>query len=168
MIFIGIDPGKQGAIVALNTDGNVLHASLCPTQTGDFDDVSINLIIVQLAEHARHDERVVAGIEKVSTRPGESLRGALCFGEGVGIWRGVLAASFIGWRWIMPQAWQQRALAGEKRPKVRKDIKAAVTRSAMRQWPELHEQLKLKKNQGIADAAWIAEHVRLSHTRKDP
>jgi len=161
VIFIGIDPGKTGAIVALNQDGKILLAEMCPVCGKDFNDSMMAVLVRNNIDWGD----AIAGIEKPQTRPGESLRGALNFGEGVGIWRGIFAANGIGWRWIMPQAWQQRALSGEKRPKERKDLKAAVTRSAMRRWPELHEALALKKNQGIADAAWIAEHVRLSHTR---
>ena len=164
MIFIGIDPGKTGAIVALDSDGRVLLAELCPTYLKEFDDTAMALLVAKLSGLGGSDpELIVAGIEKGQTRPGESLRGAFSFGEGIGIWRGVLAANLIGWRWIMPQAWQQRALAGEKKPKSRKELKGAVTRSALRRWPGLHELLKLKKNQGVADAAWIADHVRYTH-----
>lgn len=158
-VYIGIDPGRTGAIVVLDAEGKLISASLCPCTAKDYDDVAMSRLIAL----ATVGEDAFAGLERVGTRPGESLRGAFTFGEGVGIWRGALAGEMIGWKFVMPQAWQQRALSGERRPKVRKELKDAITRSAMRRWPELSERLALKKNQGIADAAWIAEHTRLSH-----
>ena len=165
MICIGIDPGKTGALVALDEHGNVMLAELCPVLGKDFNDTEMSRVV----RDAISDElNVHAGIEKCGTRPGESLRGAFSFGEGVGIWRGILAAHVIGWRWIAPQAWQVRALSGERKPKARKELKDAITRSAIRRWPKLSSVLHLKKNQGIADAAWIAEHIRLTHTPHTP
>ena len=167
MIFLGIDPGKAGALVALDGDGTVLTASTVPMIGKEYDDTGMAQLVHRVVGGIRLADVALCGLEKVGTRPGESLRGAFAFGEGVGLWRGILCANGIGWRFATPQAWQRHALRGTTVPRERRALKDAVTASALRRWPSLHEHLRLKKNQGIADAAWIAEHVRLTHKRND-
>jgi hypothetical protein len=158
-VCVRIDPGKTGAVVALSSTGELLLAERTPLIGSDYHERAwINLLV--RARNLNFGTGAIAGLEKVGTRPGESLRGAFTFGEGVGIWRGALAAADIRWRWITPQAWQRSALRGERKPTSRAALKASIAASASRAWPGLSDRLDVKKNWGMADAAWIAEHVR--------
>lgn len=167
MIFIGIDPGKLGAIVALDETGKVLLAEMCPLIGTEVDDAGMWQLVARV--DAMDDAgQVIAGLEKGQVRPGEANRASFSFGMNIGLWRMALTGHQSGWRFINAKRWQDLTFQGETRPKDKKERKEMIARLAIRRWPELYEILKIKARQGMADAVWIAEHVRLEHLAERP
>lgn len=99
-------------------------------------------------------EGLLVGIEKVHSMPGQGVASTFCFGEGYGVWLGILAALGIRHELITPQSWKKSLMDGQLKDK---DASRLV---AMRLFPEAGNQLQLKKHHGRADALLIAEFVR--------
>jgi crossover junction endodeoxyribonuclease RuvC len=106
MIYLGIDPGKQGGASALiDYDGlpdSCVHKLSFSTATER--DIAQWIYGMKLGE----DERtIVAVIEKVHSSPQMGVTSAFTFGRGYGFLRGVLSASGIPFVEVTPQKWQK-------------------------------------------------------------
>ena len=96
-IYIGIDPGKNGALAVIRESKGV---SLV-----DFDlKAYINLL-----SYFKKSYDMFIGIEKVHAMPGEGVKSSFSFGERVGELKGII--STLGFdnntEWIQPQTWQK-------------------------------------------------------------
>lgn len=155
LIYLGFDPGKTGAMVALGADGTLLDATLFPMigsgKTGDYNLHATRYWIQDLKGRRR------ATIEKVHSMPGNGAASMFSFGQGFMMPKSMCAALEIPYQLATPQAWQKEMLAGKPKGK---DTKHSAVLAALELWPELSDNLALKKNQGIADAALIAEFGR--------
>lgn len=151
---VGIDPGKNGAIVhlAITPDGIVpveawlLRGYLIGTGKAAVWDVA------RLARDLGHlPASATVAIERVGVRPGEGVSGAFAFGFSAGMLRGLFAAYDV----LMPtpRKWQGAILAdipGE-------DTKAkAVVRASSIAGLQLVQPRCRVPHEGIADAACIA------------
>ena len=94
-VFLGIDPGKDGAIAVLGADGT-LKFQVTPTVAVEkgrsrrtFD--TSGMVAALRPIHVQHAIRL-AVLERVSAMPQDGPVQAFSFGEGYGIWRGILAA----------------------------------------------------------------------------
>lgn len=104
-----------------------------------------------------HEIRLVT-IEKVGVMPRDGRVGAFSFGCGYGIWLGLLAGLGIPYLEVQPQRWQSKMLAGLPRgPK----SKASAMRAAKSLFPTI--TIRVKADNGIADAALIGEYGRRVH-----
>jgi hypothetical protein len=174
-IFLGIDPGMQGAIVALREDGTLASATMQPLAGGE-PDAGAMVKLLQSESCGAHQTVRVAAIELVHAGSAMDKRGAVSLCSTAALWRGILAAHQIPILRPSPQTWQKEMLRDRKmttKLKAKrskdgagyhmapaKDTKAMATAAALELWPELGAQLAVKKNQGIADAALIAEWGR--------
>jgi len=95
MLYIGIDPGKTGAIVSINESGELL--------VGRAFDKGIGLALESFDFGS--DSRIV--IEKVHAMPGQGVTSMFNFGMSYGFIRGWLNASNHKYRLVTPQKWQQ-------------------------------------------------------------
>ena len=115
MIYVGIDPGVTGGVVALDEEGQYLDAFRTPS----FKDKSKRQYDVRgMAEsiqQLRTEGRLSVGIEKVGAMPRDGRVGAFSFGKGYGIWLGILAALEVPYIEVPPQRWQAKMLAGMAR-----------------------------------------------------
>lgn len=177
-IFIGIDPGMQGAIVALRDDGTLASATMQPLAGGE---PSLGEMVELLkCEEVRAPIRAVA-IELVHAGSAMDKRGAVSVCSTAALWRGIAAARMIPVLRPSPQTWQgvmlrdrkiqttrkaRKTKSGEMSMKLVKDTKKMAVAAAVELWPELAEMLKPTKKgnvstkNGIADAALIAEWCR--------
>jgi len=92
MIVLGIDPGKDGAIVGLFADdGELAIATLTQTCI-----VGKHYAPAEMVAAIREVQEIgpirLAVLETVSCRPGEGRSSILSMGIGWGLWRGILAA----------------------------------------------------------------------------
>ena len=97
-VYLGIDPGASGAIVALEIGGEVLATiknSETPTDIADW-----------LAEQVAN-KRAYAMIEKVHAMPKQGVSSTFKFGTSYGFLLGLLVANKIQWREVTPQVWQR-------------------------------------------------------------
>lgn len=106
-IYIGIDPGKNGALAIIRESKKV---SLV-----DFDlKVYINLL-----SYFKKSYDMFIGIEKVHAMPGEGVKSSFSFGERVGELKGILSTLDFdnNTEWIQPQTWQKHINTDSNRGK---------------------------------------------------
>lgn len=154
VIYIGIDPGKAGALVAVSTEAFGPGSwTVVPVLGKDYD-------LARMAEilqgYARHDLRGAA-IERVHAMPAQGVTSMFTFGRGLGLWEGMLSALDIPFERVAPRDWQR--LCGPL-PKDKRERKAAIVRAAQDRCPSL--RFLKRKEWGVADAYFLAEYARRS------
>jgi crossover junction endodeoxyribonuclease RuvC len=151
-IYIGIDPGLEGGVAAIERCINKARA--WPTPTTLVGDKKTYLIpaMVETIENAIRDYPpgvCEAALENVHARPGQGVVSMFRFGVGVGLWQGILAAMKIPVTLISPQAWKKAMLVG-------KDKGASIVRAN-----QLYPNIPLsKKDDGMAEALLLATYLR--------
>lgn len=158
-LYVGIDNGLSGAIVALSERGDVVAKALIPTvgktQGNEIDAAAVFSIFAEIGD----PERIVATLET----PGKFSKGKQALTsmwDSYGVLRTVLVALKIRHHRIGPQVWQKVMLPGCKKG----DTKPAAFTRAQQLWPSetwLASKLCKKPNGGFIDAALIAEYTRL-------
>ncbi len=151
--LVGIDPGLTGAIAVIRPRGIDLHD--CPiVLVGGKRRYNPAGMALLLRSYQQLYPRLLVGLEKVHSMPGQGVASSFGFGEGYGIWEGVLASHCIPCQLITSQAWKRSMMAGQAKDK---DASRLV---AVRLFPEVGDRLQLKKDHGRADALLIAEYLR--------
>lgn len=112
-IYLGIDPGKKGAIV-----GYVPSKHFKTPFIGiDWnDDIGIMVEWLNTIKMSFKIRGVL--IEQVASRPGQSSRAVFSFGVGYGTWLGILAALNTPCDFITPQKWNSMFLHKRKSTKL--------------------------------------------------
>lgn len=153
--FIGIDPGKSGAIALIGPGG--IEILDCPVfKAGGKAHTSPAAMAAVLSQ--LEAAQCFAALERVASRPGQGVVSVFSFGENFGAWQGILAALKIPHELPRPQEWQKALMAGTA-----KDKDAAIA-AAARLFPE--QQFRIGKNHNRADALLLAEFARRSHQGK--
>lgn len=148
--FIGIDPGLDGAIAIIEEDGDVKVYDTPTLKIGNKRGFMLQEMVNILRPIAIGPFYTAAAVEKVHSMPRQGVASAFSFGKGVGYWEGVLAALQIPYEEVTPQRWQGVMMDGMQK------TKDASRLRAMQLFPQLADQLKLKSNDGRADALLIA------------
>lgn len=150
-LTFGIDPGLTGAVVTL-LDGVAGPMIDMPTQrVGDWGEIDARALALFIREQraAHPGAYVSACIEKVGAMPGDGGTSAFRFGETSGAIKAILSVLGIPCTRAIPAVWKRSfGLTGQP--------KDAARVQAIRRFPEVSEQLKRKKDNGRADALWIA------------
>ena len=150
MIYIGIDPGLNGAIAFLDTEKG--HLSI----------VDMPVLEIQrngktkkeVSPHGLTNIFMAAGpvnhsvLERVGAMPGQGVSSVFSFGRSVGVVEGVLSAFQITVSIVTPQAWQKAA-----------GVRGGKDGSRMRAcelFPNYAGLFARKKDDGRADAALMA------------
>lgn len=150
MIFIGIDPGLNGAIAFLNVEKGHLSVVDMPT----FEVKRNNKLKREVSPHGIADvlslSQKISGVvlERVGAMPGQGVTSVFSFGRSVGVIEGVLAAEHIPVSIVTPQAWQKAA--GVRGGKDGSRLRACEL------FPNYAGLFALKKHDGRADAALMA------------
>lgn len=135
--YMGIDPGKSGAVVVMDEDGEV---NLCKLDGTERD-------IADFMRTYRRDCEF-AFLERVSAMPRQGVSSTFKFGTSYGFLRGCLISMEIPFEEVTPQKWQKAMgcmTHGDK------NISKA---RAQQSFP------RMKITHAIADALLIAEHCR--------
>ena len=106
-----------------------------------------------LKPFANHQDVVVV-LENVHAMPKQGVSSSFCFGEGKGMWEGILGAFDIPFDLVSPQRWKKEIMADQGKDK------SAARFKAMALFPSLADQLKLVKHDGRAEALLMAEYAR--------
>lgn len=162
MIFVGIDPGLDGAVAAIDAAGNIVTCQDTPTATirsnnknrrrylpGQMANILSNLTKID------HCKIKVVGLEFVRAMPGQGVSSMFCMGQGVGMWEGIIAALRLPTEQITPQRWKKAIMTGA----VGEGKEASILR-AQQLFPNCGDLLNRKKDHGRADALLIAEYLR--------
>lgn len=150
--IIGCDPGMSGGFAVLE-DGALVE--IFPTPTMELHngrralDASAVMIWLQ-----RHDDCRTLWLEKAQAMPRDGAVGAFAYGKGVGILTGLVLGLSIPLAEITPQDW--RRVMGLPNG-AGKDASRAM---AQKLWPTMAHLFARKKDDGLAEAALIAEAGR--------
>jgi crossover junction endodeoxyribonuclease RuvC len=152
--YLGVDPGKSGALCFIRGDYSEIHCYVMPT-TGSGKKSMVDAR--KIAEWLVKYQPQAAIIEKAQAMPKNGAVGMFNYGTGYGMVLGVLEGKGIAYSLVTPPAWKKDVLAGTP-----KDKDAAI-QFVGRRFPDLslfksdHPSCK-KPHDGKADAACIAVH----------
>lgn len=155
-VVLGIDPGLQGAIAAINPDSTqILGLEDTPTLWAE------GKTIYNVAEMAALIRRfalmgdTVAILEQAQAMPGQGVSSTFStgYGYGFGLWSGILATLEIPYRTVRPSVWTRKVLHGAPG-----EGKARTIAWASRMFPsaELVPPGCRKPRDGRADALGLA------------
>jgi crossover junction endodeoxyribonuclease RuvC len=159
-IFIGIDPGLDGAAAALDQSGKILFCEDTPTITVRSSGKNRRkYLVAKMAEVLRPERllsigEVVVGIEAVHAMPQQGVTSMFNMGYGLGLWIGIVTADGLSLEMVPPQSWKKamRVSGPDKGASIVRALELFPT-----QTPAL---LSRKKDHGRADALLIAEYLR--------
>ncbi|MGN1300855.1 MAG: hypothetical protein ACI4VC_05880 [Clostridia bacterium] len=145
MIYIGIDPGKNGGIAVINDSDNSVD-----TYTFSEERIVAELLIRYIL---KQDCKCV--LEKVNAMPGQGVVSMFNFGQNYGFIQGVLKAYNIPFELVPPQKWK-------KEFSVTSDKNTSIE-VCKRLFPHVNlkatERCK-KDHDGMAEALLMAEYAR--------
>ncbi|MDI7267577.1 MAG: hypothetical protein QME96_06255 [Myxococcota bacterium] len=149
---VGIDPGKRGAVVALDLDGHVVRAVAADRRPDGYcpDDY----LPGRMAEALRGLDARLVVVERQGAHPKEGRTSCLTTGRGQGLWEGLCAGLGLPHRLVQPAVWR-RALGV---PVGTADRKAGVVELVDRRLPDLELVLPGRRtlHDGLADAGGLA------------
>ena len=144
MIYIGIDPGKSGALAVLREDGKVTIFK--------FEELAYDLI---LRDIANSKQRSACVLERVSAMPKQGVTSMFNFGVNFGFIQGLLTAHNIPFELVTPRKWKSEF-------GITADKNSSIT-VAQRLFPAvslLRTEKCKKPDDGIAEALLLAEYAR--------
>lgn len=140
MNYVGIDPGKGGALAVITDDS----ALVFPFNRKSY---------VNILGALRKDSKCC--LERVGAMPGQGVTSMFNFGENFGFIQGVLEANGIPYELVTPQKWKREfGVTGDKN---------SAVNVCQRLFPEVSllktERCK-KPDDGMAEALLMAEYAR--------
>ncbi len=150
-VYLGVDPGKHGAIAAVNKR-QVLEVHDFPLDGKQADLEALAKIITSLGIKYKYLDAV---IEDVGTFSHDGRRGAFSFGENKGFWRLGLAMIGLEPSLVTPAQWKKCIIG-----RVHDTDKSLSIKTAKLLFPNSVEWLRLKKHDGRAEAILLAEYAR--------
>jgi crossover junction endodeoxyribonuclease RuvC len=162
MIFIGIDPGLTGAIVAIHDSRKVIGVWDTPTLRNERngsvrhepDRAEMASLVREILRCRDQLGEPFACIERVNAMPGQGVTSSFSFGMGYGVWLGILATLRVPVDLVHPVRWKKTLLADMGKEKDASMIRVKEL------FPECASLFTLKKHHGRADALLIAEYRR--------
>jgi len=146
-VYVGIDPGKSGAICVIEDD--FIKAIPCP------DNIQDMALVFAMSISVNETKKVVAYIEKVWARPTDAKGSIWKFAENYGTWKGIAGAYEISLIEVSPQKW----IKYFETPKLEKSRRKRYLRDKARSmYPDL-KKVTLK----TADAILIASYAKETH-----
>lgn len=150
--YVGIDPGKQGGIATIDSEGKIFHYWEMPDS--DYDLLKLfNTLSLQTK---------FCYLEQVATRPGEGHVGAFTFGEGYGKLQIALAANDLSYEKIPPREWMKvLRIRAKAKTESRPQFKERLRQHCQQLFPKLEVWSgTLKVQRAVCDALLIAEACR--------
>lgn len=159
-VFLGIDPGKTGALAFLFSD----HANVVDTPrdgAGAIDAEQMAVLIGGVRAFDVAGRTLIATIERAQAYPKQGVASCFNYGVGYGMWIGVLAAFRVTlFLRVSPAVWKKDMLGDVDRSDKYESIKLA--RSL---FPDV--DLGKKKDAGRAEALLLGEYGRRQYYAND-
>jgi len=155
--FLGIDPGKTGAIAIIAPDYTEVLDTPTYDDTGELDPVGMSRIVGGLvaATGLKHPHPVLATLELAQAMPKQGVSSVFKYGTGYGIWIGILAAFRVpAFLKVRPGIWKKAMLPAD----VNRSDKLESVKLARRLFPDV--DLGKRRDAGRAEALLIAEYGR--------
>lgn len=145
MFYMGIDPGKSGAIALIAEQRQILE--LKPFSKDDYKQI--------MKFYGGHE--TVCCLEHVAAMPGQGVTSMFSFGENFGWIQGMLEANDVGYQLVRPRVW--------KKDYSLNDSKQQSTEACRRLFPDVGNRLhrtdgSRKDDDGLAEALLMAEYAR--------
>ncbi len=158
-VYIGVDPGASGGIVAIDASGRVLEAlKLRPSEYDPKPGADRgDMVILERLESLRDMGRPRAAIEHVWSTPGQG--GAFAFGGSVRSLRMALTAKGIPYIPVLPRRWQKDVGVEYVKGMTDTAKKNTTKERAIALFP------RVTITHAIADALLIAEWCRRTYER---
>ena len=153
MIYVGIDPGLSGAVAAIDDEGPLWVEDTPTCKVEDKNKYLVGAMAGLLKSFAERTDVLVV-LENVHSMPKQGVASSFSFGEGKGMWEGILGAYNIPFDLVSPQRWKKEIMADQGKEK------SAARFKAMALFPTLAERFKLVKHDGRAEAILMAEYGR--------
>jgi crossover junction endodeoxyribonuclease RuvC len=156
-LTVGIDPGKRGAIAALDPTGTALGVWPMPVAGGGIHAAGLADLLRSLrCQDPRQDVGRVC-LEKVAAMPKQGVASTFHFGCGWGMVRGVCATLGLSVILVPSTVWKKRVLLGLPHDK------AGAIQFCTARWPLTDLVLPGCRvpHDGLADALCLAEYGRL-------
>ena len=142
--YIGIDPGKSGAMAIIHALGNV--------EVIPFDAVNYSLALARVSNGAYP---VTCCVEKVGAMPNQGVVSMFNFGHNLGLIEGLLRAYGIPYQLVPPQTWKKEfSLSSDKAKSIE------VCQKLFPDVSLLATPRSRKPHDGIAEAVLMAEYAR--------
>ena len=159
MLYLGIAPGKQGAVVLLRGDGSLVSAVKLPIIGKDIDlhALSAWLEAICMKEGCTTDS--LSGVlEALGSRPAPKMgaTSAITMGRNWGRLEGLLCGLGVRYDIVQPKKWQKEVCPGSGDPKPRSISAARRLLPSL----DLTPGRKVKPDDNLADAGCIAEYCR--------
>jgi crossover junction endodeoxyribonuclease RuvC len=150
-VFIGIDPGKKGAVAVI---GKMTGSVECLAMPPDGH---------TLAEFLTQAAANMAFVEKAQAMPKQGVSSMFNYGTGYGRILGILETLKVPYHLVTPRTWQKKVIPGAKKGKAKE---AALIR-ARQLFPDRTFIPKgcRKPHDGMIDAALIAWYGWSEHAR---
>lgn len=167
MLFLGIDPGKDGGLVLIKQDGSIVRKWKTPliksAKARDEYDLPAIRDIIQSCVNAIDDQRLVVVLEKTQPLPPKMGGSAANYQRGLafGIYQAMCVGMGLSYSVISPRTWQKAMFVNVNA----EDTKAASVLVAKRLWPKedwKQSERARKDDDGLTDAALIGEFGRRS------
>lgn len=150
MRWIGIDPGLTGALAVVEDPGVLKDVCPMPSMSGRVVPVVLKQILETWSEDT---EQLLVLIEDVHSMPGQGVASTFKFGQAYGTAIGVVGAMGLPMDFVTPQKWKRLfTLTGKD--------KDASRAKATELWPSMRQHWSRKSDNGMSDAALIAEYGR--------
>ena len=109
-IYVGIDPGLDGAVAIVNGEKNEIHD--CPTLKPVKKKGVRKFDIEGMSRIVRHiiglDGPIRVCLEKAQAMPGQGVTSMFKTGYGMGLWEGMLGVSLgLDYELVSPRKWQK-------------------------------------------------------------
>ncbi len=141
MNYIGIDPGKGGALAVITEE----NALVFPFDRKSY----VNIL------GAMRGKQTKCCLERVGAMPGQGVTSMFSFGENFGFIQGVLEANGIPYELVTPQKWKREfGVTGDKNSAV------SVCQRLFPEVPLLRTPKSRKADDGMAEALLMAEYAR--------
>jgi hypothetical protein len=157
MIFTGIDPGAQGALCRIHSNGELEIIPFKPTK--EFTE-NLHQLQLTLPKKENYNSDIVY-LEKVHSMPAQGVASAFSFGLMTGIITGMLLQEYYTINYITPQEWQKELrLVAPTKNMVKLTRKKYYWEFAQKLFPDYAKEITLD----VADAVLIAEYARRKHS----
>jgi hypothetical protein len=167
-IFVGIDPGKSGAISILNpnkveafyTPMRVTRKKLKAKTKSGKQKVQVTtrygvhlmyLLLTRMIQARKKGHEVLVALEKQSCRPNDSKAVIAQVADGYAVWRTLLELANLPFVEIQPSVWKPKYVESGS-------VKSVSQRACKKLYPTL--DLSLAKSEALAEAVLIADYLR--------
>jgi len=161
---LGIDPGLDGGMTTLEmTERNVarvVSSEPMPTIGGVKGKRSISLAGVKSILTEAQPDLVV--MERVFSRPGQSISAMFNFGHGLGVIEGIIFTLGLKSLFVLPQAWQKVVLKGLPRDMDKPSILFCQREFPLHDWRGTERSRTL--HDGKTDSCCIAYYGITQHS----